>query len=86
MDEREGDGNSTLQQVEPPGKREKEFTIDEDFFHSVIMPGVHSTLVVGLKQEHVPLFNLVFAMEIAIKKGTITEAERNHFFKEFTKI
>lgn len=50
------------------------------------MPGVHSTLVVGLRQEHVPLFNLVFAMEIAIKKGSITEAERNHFIKEFTKI
>jgi len=50
------------------------------------MPGVHSALVVGLRQEHVPLFNLVFAMEIAIKKGSITEAERNHFIKEFTKI
>lgn len=85
-DEREADGNSTLQQVEQERKRDKEFTIDEDFFHSVIMPGVHSTVVVGLRQEHVPLFNLVFAMEIAIKKGTISDAERNYFFKEFTRI
>lgn len=49
-------------------KKEKEFTIDEDFFHSVIMPGIYSTLVAGLRQEYVALFNLLFSLEISLKK------------------
>jgi hypothetical protein len=54
-------------------KRDKEFTIDEDFFHSVIMPGIYSTIVAGIRQEYVSLFNLIFSLEIALKKSTITD-------------
>jgi hypothetical protein len=50
------------------------------------MPGVHSTIVVGLRQEHVSLFNLVFSMEIAMKKGSITENERDFFFHKLKEI
>lgn len=53
-------------------KKDKEFTIDEEFFHSVIMPSIYSTIVAGIKQEHVSLFNLIFSMEIALKKTTVT--------------
>ena len=52
-------------------KKDKEFTIDEEFFHSVIMPSIYSTIVAGIKQEHVSLFNLIFSMEIALKKTTV---------------
>lgn len=30
-------------------KKDKEFTIDEEFFHSVIMPSIYSTIVAGIK-------------------------------------
>jgi len=30
-------------------KKEREFTIDEEFFHSVIMPSIYSTIVAGIK-------------------------------------
>jgi len=53
-------------------KKDKEFTIDEEFFHSVIMPSIYSTIVSGIKQDHVPLFNLLFALEIALKKTTVS--------------
>lgn len=49
-------------------KKEREFTIDEEFFHSVIMPSIYSTIVAGIKQENISLFNLIFALEIALKK------------------
>ena len=52
-------------------KKDKEFTIDEEFFHSVIMPSIYSTIVAGIKQEHVSLFNLIFSLEIALKKTTV---------------
>ena len=58
---------------EQPKKKEKEFTIDEEFFHSVIMPNIYSTIVSSIKQEHIPLFHLLFALEIAMKKTTVSE-------------
>ena len=50
------------------------------------MPGVTSTIVAGIKQEHISLFNLIFAMEIALKKGSITEEEKTFFFLNFMSI
>jgi hypothetical protein len=49
-------------------KKDREFTIDEEFFHSVIMPSIYSTIMAGIKQENIPLFNLLFSLEIALKK------------------
>ncbi len=62
-------------------KRDKEFTIDEDFFHSVIMPGIYTTVVAGIRQEYVPLFNLLFSLEISLKKTSISELEKAFFIK-----
>lgn len=64
-------------------KKDKEFTIDEEFFHSVIMPSIYSTIVAGIKQEHVSLFNLIFSMEIALKKTTVTQEDKNFFIAHF---
>lgn len=66
--------------------KQKEFTIDEDFFHSVIMPGIYHTIVAGLRQEYIPLFNLIFSIEIALKKGTISSNEKSFFLVNFTQI
>ena len=67
-------------------KPDKEFTIDEEFFHSVIMPGIYTTIVSGIRQEYLPLFNLIFSLEIALKKGSITEEEKGFFTSKFFKI
>ena len=67
-------------------KKSKEFTIDEDFFHSVIMPGIYTTIVAGLRQEFVPLFNLIFSLEISLKKTAISDQEKAFFEKNFYKI
>jgi len=67
-------------------KQQKEFTIDEDFFHSVIMPGIYNALMSGLRQEYVPLFNLIFSLEIARKKASITDDEKDWFENRFYQI
>jgi hypothetical protein len=64
-------------------KKDKEFTIDEDFFHSVIMPGIYTTIISGIRQEFVPLFNLLFSLEISLKKTSITDSERTFFLEHF---
>jgi hypothetical protein len=75
MDSRDSIGSRRNNQK----KKDKEFTIDEEFFHSVIMPGIYSTIVSGLRQEYVALFNLIFSLEISLKKTTISEPEKNFF-------
>eukprot|EP00347_Sterkiella_histriomuscorum_P021796 403332737 len=67
-------------------KKDKEFTIDEEFFHSVIMPSIYSTIVAGIKQEHVSLFNLIFSMEIALKKTTVNQEDKDFFINRFFRI
>ena len=64
-------------------KKDKEFTIDEEFFHSVIMPSIYSTIISGVKQDHVSLFNLLFALEIALKKATVQQLEKDFFLQKF---
>lgn len=67
-------------------KNDREFTIDEEFFHSVIMPSIYSTIVAGIRQENISLFNLVFSFEIALKKTTVTRDDIDFFFNQFFKI
>ena len=67
-------------------KKDKEFTIDEEFFHSVIMPSIYSTIVAGIKQEHVSLFNLLFSLEIALKKTTVQQEDKDFFVQRFFRI
>lgn len=67
-------------------KNDREFTIDEEFFHSVIMPSIYSTIVAGIRQENIALFNLLFAMEIALKKTTVTRDDIEFFLTQFFKL
>lgn len=76
-------GSVNVQRPKPKKKKDREFTIDEEFFHSVIMPSIYSTVVAGLKQEHVSLFNLLFALEIALKKATVQPEDKDFFVQQF---
>jgi len=50
------------------------------------MPNIFQTVVAGIKPEHVSLFNLLFAMEISLKKGTVSIREKKLFMERFTRI
>jgi len=80
-DESESDEGGDLWYSDRPWKKKKEweFTIDEEFFHSVIMPSIYSTIVAGIRQEHIALFNLIFALEIALKKQTMSVEDKDFF-------
>ena len=74
-------------------KREKkrtpkkaEFTVDEDFFHSVIMPSIYSAVISSLKQENSYLFHMLFALEIAHKKTVVSIEEKEFFLEKFFSI
>lgn len=67
-------------------KNDREFTIDEEFFHSVIMPSIYSTILAGVRQENIPLFNLIFSLEIALKKTTVTREDIDFFLGQFFKL
>lgn len=62
------DGGSEGKAKKSSPKKDKEFTIDEEFFHSAIMPTIYATIVASLKQENSSLFHLLYALEIAHKK------------------
>ena len=47
------------------------------------MPGIYTTIVSGVRQEFVPLFNLLFSLEISLKKTSITEREKSFFIEHF---
>jgi len=50
------------------------------------MPSIYSTIVAGIKQEHVSLFNLIFSLEIALKKTTVNQEDKDFFVEKFFKI
>jgi len=50
------------------------------------MPSIYSTIVAGIKQEHVSLFNLIFSMEIALKKTSVTQEDKDFFVTRFFRI
>lgn len=62
-------------------ENQREFTIDEDFFSTVILPSIYGTVISGIKQHLVPTFNLTLSVLVAFKKKEITEPEFEFFFK-----
>lgn len=50
------------------------------------MPGIYHTIVAGLRQEHIAMFNIIFSIEIALKKGSISEGEKVFFFTQLKSI
>ena len=50
------------------------------------MPGIYAALIAGMRQEYVPLFNLLFSLEISFKKGGISQEQKDFFIKQFFEI
>lgn len=46
------------------------------------MPSIYSTIVAGIRQEHIALFNLIFALEIALKKQTMSVEDKDFFIDQ----
>ena len=63
-----------------------EITIDEHFFFSYLVPSIWSVITSSINHELVPLFTLVFAFNVGLKKGVLNENEFALFMKYFTEI
>jgi len=50
------------------------------------MPSIYSTILAGIRQENIGLFNLIFSLEIALKKATVTRKDIDYFLSQFFKI
>jgi len=57
--------------------------IDLKFFQKNLIPRLHKTLITSVRQDSsAPLFNLIFAMRIALLQERITIKENTFFFKQ----
>ena len=63
-----------------------EFTVDEHFFFNYLLPGVWNVLVCSVNYDNIPLLSLVFALNVGMKKGSLSENELDFFMKYFTEI
>lgn len=64
-----------------PGKPQVD--IDLKFFQKNLIPKLHKTLVTSVRQDSsAPLFNLIFAMRIALLQEKLTSKENTFFFKQ----
>lgn len=53
------------------------------FFQKNLIPKLHKTLVTSVRQDSsAPLFNLIFAMRIALLQDKISSKENTYFFKQ----
>jgi len=59
-----------------------DFTLDEEFFSTQIIPQIHSAMTSSIKVQLVNLFNLILAIKLAYKKKEISEGEIEYFFKQ----
>ena len=66
--------------------KQREYTINEDFFNNCVMPTIFSVIRASLKQQNAPLLALLFAFQVALKKDTITLNDYNYFFKYFFRV
>ena len=57
--------------------------IDLKFFQKNLIPKLHKTLVTSVRQDSsAPLFNLIFAMRVALLQDKISTKENTFFFKQ----
>ena len=59
-----------------------DFTLDEEFFSTQVIPQIYGVMQASLKQELNPLYNLIYAIKLACKKKDITDGEVEYFFKQ----
>eukprot|EP00345_Euplotes_harpa_P002298 CAMPEP_0168331092 /NCGR_PEP_ID=MMETSP0213-20121227/8128_1 /TAXON_ID=151035 /ORGANISM="Euplotes harpa, Strain FSP1.4" /LENGTH=148 /DNA_ID=CAMNT_0008334803 /DNA_START=16 /DNA_END=462 /DNA_ORIENTATION=- len=83
-DEDDDDNMTPQHHRKKEGKGKSKQRNDREF--TVIMPSIYSTIVAGIRQENIALFNLVFALEIALKKTTVTREDIEFFLSQFFSI
>lgn len=59
--------------------------VDLDVIIDHVILNVYSVVCSGYAKENIPLFNLIFALEIGQERGTVTNEEYDFFFKNFLK-
>jgi len=67
-----------------PGRGEAKPQVDVDlkFFQANLIPKLHKTLVTSVRQDSsAPLFNLIFAMRVALLQEQVTQKESAFFFR-----
>lgn len=50
-----------------------EFTLDEEFFSTQIIPTIYGVVTSSFKSALIPLFNLILSVKLAFKKREISE-------------
>jgi len=65
------------------GAAKPQVDIDLRFFQKNLIPKLHKTLVTSVRQDSsAPLFNLIFAMRVALLQDKISIKENTFFFKQ----
>lgn len=65
------------------GKVKPQVDIDLKFFQRNLIPKLHKTLLTSVRQDSsAPLFNLIFAMRVALLQDRVTKQEVSYFFKQ----
>ena len=59
-----------------------DFTLDEEYFSTEIIPQIHGVVTAGIKNYLVHTYNLILAIKLAYKKKEVSEAEIEYFFKQ----
>ena len=75
--------NSKSQKTTGKGGSKPQVDIDLRFFQKNLMPKLHKTLITSVRQDSsAPLYNLIFAMRIALQQDRVTKQEFAFFFKQ----
>ena len=72
------------QQQQKDDSIDLEITIDEHFFFNYLVPSIWSTISSSINHDLVPLFTLIFAFNVGLKKGSLNQNEFAFFIKHFT--
>ena len=65
------------------GEASPQVDVDLKFFQANLIPKLHKTLVTSIRQDSsAPLFNLIFAMRIALLQEQVTQKESTLFFRQ----
>ena len=59
-----------------------DFTLDEEFFSTQVIPQIFGVMHASVKAELSSLLNLIYAVKLAYKKKDISESEVEYFFKQ----
>jgi hypothetical protein len=59
-----------------------EFTLDEEFFSTQVIPNFYGVIISSFKSQLIPLYNLILSVKLSFKKREISELEVGFFFRQ----